>query len=350
MLAKVNGVLFVGAGVLVDLFWRGRSRRWANLWRVWLAFGIPAAALFGPWIIRNLVLFGTPVYSTEQFDAWILKYKDWEEIYGIYYTDLPNRSWLLRYGWDRVFQAIGVEFRRWWHYFTVDEAALLTLLGSALALGGALTLRRQAARLFAPVGLVLAIFGAFICTYWHVEERYFVPLIPWFALLIARGLWWIHDALAYRRDDAGRRTPSGFGWLGLVVVVLMCVQLVAPFFPEAAAKIETDQAKRLELRAYEWLAEHTPADAVVMTRVPWQLTFYSGRRSVMIPQGGIEAFEQIVGHYGVTYLLMDGDARGKRPELRQALLAEGPWTLLYDEGGVQIYRLGEREEARDGGP
>ena len=31
--------------------------------------------------------------------------------------------------------------------------------------------------------------------------------------------------------------------------------------------------------------------------------------------------------------------------LRQALLAEGPWTLLYDEGGVQIYRLGGVSEA-----
>lgn len=345
MLAKVNGVLFVGVCILVDLFWRWRTHRWANLGRVWLSLGIPAVALFSPWVIRNLILFRTPVYSTEQFDAWILKYKEWEEIYRIYYADLPNRSWLLRYGWDRVFEAIGVEFRRAWNYFTVDQTALLTLLGSALALGGALTLRRQAARLFAPVGLVLALFGAFICTYWHVEERYFVPFIPWFALLIARGLWWIHDTLAYRRDGAGRRTLSGFGWLGLVVVVLVCAQLVAPFFPEAAAKLETDRAKRLELRAYAWLAESTPADAVVMTRVPWQLTYYSGRRSVMIPQGGMEDVQQIIDHYGVTYLLMDGDARGKRPELRQALLVEGPWTLLYDQGGVQIYRLGQGIEA-----
>jgi len=339
MLAKVNGVIFVGVCILVDLFWRWRGRRWANLWRAWLAFGVPAAVFFSPWVLRNLVLFRTPVHSTEQFDAWILKYRDWEAIYRIYYSDLPNRSWLLRYGWDRVFQAIGVEFRKWWHYFTVDGTALLTLLGSVLTLGGALTLRRKAARLFAPAGLVLALFGTFICTYWHVEERYFVPFIPWFALLIARGLWWIHDALAYRRDDLGRRTPSGFGWLGLVVVVLLCVQLMAPFFPEVTAKLETDQAKRLEISAYRWLEEHTPMDAVVMTRVPWQLTYYSGRRSVMIPEDGMEAFEQIVEKYDVTYLLMDGDARGKRPELRQALLVDGPWSLLYDKGGVQIYRL-----------
>jgi hypothetical protein len=346
MLAKVNGVFFVGVCFLVDLAWRWRGRRWQGFWRAWVAFGVPAVALFAPWIVRNLVLFRTPIHSTEQFDAWILKYKDWEDIYRVYYTDLPNRSWLLRYGWDRVFQAVSVEFQRWRNYFTVDQTALLTLLGSTLALGGALTLRRKAAQLFAPVGLALALFGVFICTYWHVEERYFVPFVPWLALLIARGLWWLYDALAYRRDSERRLVPSGFGWLGWVLVVLVCIQLIAPFPHEAADKIQTDQAKRLDLRAYGWLADNTPPDAVVMTRVPWQLTYYSDRRSVMIPQGGMEAFNQIVAKYEVTYLLMDGDARGKRPELRQALLVQGQWTLLYDEGGVQIYRLGARVEAR----
>lgn len=346
MLAKVNGVLFLGAGLLVDLVWRWRGRRWRGCWKSWLALGLPAAVLFAPWVVRNWVLFGAPIHSTEQFDAWILKYKEWEEIYRLYYDDLPNRSWLLRYGWDAVSQAIGTEFRRWWQYFAVEDGSLLTLLGSALALGGALTLRGKAAKLLAPAGLALAILGTFICTYWHVEERYFVPFIPWLALLAARGLWWIHDALAYRRDDAGAWRPSGFGWLGIVLVVMLCVPLLAPFPREVAAKIESDAAKRQELRAYDWLAANTAPDAVVMTRVPWQLTFYSGRRSVMIPLGGVEEVQRIVEKYGVDYLLMEGDARGKRPALRQALLVEGPWKLLYDEGGVQIYRWGITSETQ----
>jgi len=363
MLSKPNGALFVAVGLLWDLFRRWREQRWSGRWKAWLAFLLPAGLLFSPWLLRNLLLFGTPVYSTEQFDAWVLKYQDWEEIYRIYFRDLPERSWLLRYGFDRVFGAVGQEFRRWWLYFSRDAGSLLTLPGTFLALGGLLTLRKRAARLFSLVGAVFFLFGAFICTYWHVEERYFVPFIPWLALLMARGLWWGHDALAYRRDEEGRPTPTGFAWLGLALVVLASLYLTAPFSQEAAAKMEMDrgpaaaptrvwdagrgewvlqdsppQGKRAEIQAYRWLAQNSPPEAVVMTRVPWQATYYSGRRSVMIPQGGPEEARCIAELYGVDYLLMEGDARSKRPALQQALQrGNGPWTLLYDQGGVQIY-------------
>ncbi len=346
MLAKPNGVLYVGIAVLWDLFRRWREFRWKDAWKAWLAFGLPAAALFAPWVLRNLLLFGAPVHSTERFDAWILKYQEWEQIYRLYFDDLPNRSWLLRYGFDRVSEAIGTEFRKWWQYFSVDTNALLTLTGSALALLGTLVLRqrdsdhgRAPIRLFSLVGPIFFLFGTFICTYWHVEERYFVPFIPWLALLAARGLWWIHDTLAYRRDEQGRTAPTSFGWLGLLLVVLACVQMVSPFPQEAIAKWQLDQDKRQELRAYAWLAENSAPDDVIMTRVPWQLTYYTQRRSVMIPQDGLEDAQTIIGKYGVRYLFMDGDARGKRATLRQALQSDPAWKLLYDEGGIQIYQV-----------
>lgn len=339
MLAKPIGALFVLIALLWDLLWRWRQGRWHHLWQAWLAFGLPAAVLLAPWLLRNLFLFGTPVYSTEQFDAWILKYRDWEEIYRLYDHDVPNRSWLLRYGFDAVFQAIGTEFTRWWNYFTRDSGSLLTLLGSALALGGLLTLRRHAARLFSLVGAVLLLFGTFICVYWHVEERYFLPFIPWLALLIGRALWWVHDTLAYRRNGEGRPVPTGWGWLGLVAVILACIYLTTPFSREATAKMQMDQDMRPELQAYQWLAGHSGEDEVIMTRIPWQVAYYTRRATVMIPQDGLEAALEIAARYGVDYLLMEGDAAKWRPTLRQALQQEGSWELLYNEAGVQIYRF-----------
>lgn len=339
MLAKPNGALFVGICLVWDLFWRWRERRWQGWWRSWLAFGVPAALLFAPWVVRNLVLFGSPVHSTERFDAWILKYQDWEEIYRVYFDDVPDRSWLLRHGFDRIAEAVGTEFRRWWHYFSRDANALLTLTGSALALGGLFTLRRRAARLYSLVGSVFFLFGVFICTYWHVEERYFVPFIPWLALLIARMLWWLYDVLACRHRGRDRPAVTGFAWLGLLVVLLVCLQITAPFSREVRSKRAMDQMKEQELQAYAWLAEHTDPDDVVMTRVPWQVTYYSARRTVMIPQDGVEEAERVAEMYGVRYLLMDGDARGKRAALEQAVRRGEDVELVYDEGGVQIYRF-----------
>ncbi len=342
MLAKPNGAIFVAIALAWDLFWRWRDRRWTGWWKGWLAFCLPAGLLFAPWVLRNIVLFGAPVHSTEAADAWVLKYRPWEEIYRVYYGDLPNRSWLLRYGFDAVTQAIGTEFTKWWHYLTVDSSSLLTLAGSFLALGGALSLRRRPARLFSLVGAIFLLFGVFICTYWHVEERYFVPFIPWLVLLAARGLWWLYDVLAYRRDDHGRPVPSAWAWLGLAMVVLLCAQMVGPFFQETAAKLEQDRARTGELQAYAWLADEQNTDPqdVVMTRVPWQLTYYSGRRSVMIPQDGLEDAQAIAARYGADYLLLDDLARQTRPALHQALAGAGPWKLVYDQGGVQIYALG----------
>ncbi|MGC8874219.1 MAG: ArnT family glycosyltransferase, partial [Chloroflexia bacterium] len=351
MLAKPNGALFVSICLVWDLYHRLREGRRRALPRAWLAFGVPAALLFTPWVVRNLVLFGQPVFSTERFDAWILKYRDWEEIYRIYCLDptrcdLPDRSWLLRHGFDRVLQAIGTEFRRWWNYFSRDGGSLLRLLGSALALWGGLTLGREATgekerapmRLYGLVVAVLVGFSLFICTYWHVEERYFVPFIPWLALLVSRALWWFHDVLAYRRAETGHLTPSPVGWLGLVLVVLACAHLVQPFFGEIAEKRLMDQEKQEELRAYAWLVEHTSPDDVVMTRVPWQLTYYTHRRSVMIPQGTLEDALDVARRYGVTVLFWEGNARSLRPALREAL-GSGRWSLLYDAGGIQIYRF-----------
>ena len=354
MLAKPNGALYVAVALLVDLFWRWREYRWRHCWRAWLAFGIPAALLFAPWVLRNLVLFGAPVHSTERFDAWILKYQNWEEIYGVYFGDVPNRSWLLRYGFDRVTEAVGTEFRKWWQYLSVDSNALVTLGGSVLALVGLFVLRskgspdrgRAPMRLFSMVVAIFLLFGIFICTYWHVEERYFVPFIPWLALLAARGLWWVHDTLAYRRDLEGRPAPSGFGWLGLVLVIIICVQMTTPFAQESAAKMELDLNKRAELRAYAWLAENSQPDDIVMTRVPWQLTYYTERRSVMIPQDGADDAAGIADLYGVDYLFMDGDARGKRAALEQALHGDGPWEQVYNEEGIQIYRFQLSESPR----
>ncbi len=359
MLAKPTGALFVAIALLWDLWGRWREYRRRGWLRYWLAFGLPAALLVAPWVGRNLLLFGRPVHSTEAYDAWILKYQEWEEIYRIYFDDLPDRSWLLRYGFDRVLEAVATEFRRWWTYLARSSHALMTLWGSLLGLGGLLTLRKKAARLYGLVGLVFVLFGTFICTYWHVEERYFVPFIPWLALLVAHFLWKGYDTLAYagpthpiitsppdqvepppQEVAAGRRmTTTGFSWLGFLLLLLVLGPMVSPFFQEARSKLATDQSKRAEIRAYLWLQEHTDPDAVVMTRVPWQVTYYSRRRTVMIPQDGLEDTLRIANLYGVEYLLMDGDARGKRPRLQQALGDDRRFDLLYDIGNVQIYRM-----------
>jgi F420-dependent methylenetetrahydromethanopterin dehydrogenase len=52
-----------------------------------------------------------------------------------------------------------------------------------------------------------------------------------------------------------------------------------------------------------------------MTRVPWQITWHSGRRTVMIPLAPAEGIEATIRRYGVGYLLVNRlEPAGRRRE------------------------------------
>ncbi len=75
-----------------------------------IMWGVVALAVLSPYLVRNVQLFDKPFYSTESYDAWALGYGDWEDIYKVYMPNsgmsetggTPDRSWLLRWGFDRT--------------------------------------------------------------------------------------------------------------------------------------------------------------------------------------------------------------------------------------------------------
>src|SRR5262249_2907650 len=101
----------------------------------------------------------------------------------------------------------------------------------------------------------------------------------------------------------------------------------------------------------EWIGANTPADAVIMTRNPWELSFHSERLSVMIPYDTLDTIKQVAARYGVTYLQLDHltDPATRRQAL--APLYDGPdewggFRKVYDrrnaEGdGLLIYTFPE---------
>jgi hypothetical protein len=52
----------------------------------------------------------------------------------------------------------------------------------------------------------------------------------------------------------------------------------------------------------------------------------------------VEDVLEVAQLYGVRVLFWEGNARSLRPALREAL-DKGRWPLLYDAGGIQIYRF-----------
>lgn len=324
-LAKPSGVLLL-AGAASWALWQAWRQGRPRLLLVQGAVATGVAALtVAPWLARNLLTFGRLFYTTEQYDAWILKYRQWEEIYRVYAgrTALPHPRLLVGYGFDRVTEAIAYQFRALWSDLIGGTIVPVWLL-PPIVLGACVAARRGQARLAIVVAATVP-YLLFILTYWHYEERYLLFLWPWAALLAAGGLCWLYTHLAAAR---GQR-------LAVALLTAALVFLLAPQVALLRDNMAADRRVPSYVKVATWLRDNTPANAVVMTRNPWDISFHSGREAVMIPYDDWETIRAIGQRYRVSYLQLDSldKTRLQRPAL--APLYRGEEAL----GFRKVYEL-----------
>lgn len=350
-------------------------------------WSILALAVLSPYLLRNMILFGSPVYSTEKYDAWVLGYRGdsdeaWNDIYRVFAPELggmglPDRSWILRWGFDYTqakFQTqvnalrdylmpawpglptelAGKEGHGW--LFSRDERKNLMMpLGAWLSALGIVAAIRFRRRLLSLLVLSFMPYVIFLLTYWRTnEERYFLMVMPWLALLAAWMIWAGYDRLAAIGD--GRWSP-----LGLILVGVALVGVVQPSWPKIADKVQVEPGKwSPDVAAYTWLRDYTPPNAVIMTRNPWQLNWHARRSAVMIPNtSDRELFFQLADYYNAEYIVFEnlqrlkGDAVNLLAPLLDARTAQ-PGTMIAGfelvyasptpDNRVLIYRFPERTQ------
>ena len=329
LLAKPSGgVLIVGAAVAALLV----ARR-TNVHLRWPGIAVATATaliVYAPWAIRNLVTFGAPFHSTESLDAWVLKYdpkQPVEGIYGVFWgRDLPHPRLLVGYGYDHFLSVQGHQFVSLWSDAT--SGVLLPRLLIPFALLGLLV----GASRRSGFGLVLA--GAFVpytlfvLLYWHDESRYFLVFVPWLLLSAASGIEWTYDALV---------TWFAGMWQRALVPLFAALLLLGVLIPDARDIVVRAQAQtggNAMVEVSDWLNANTPPDAVVMTRNPWEVSWHSGRRTVMLPLGSLDDVYAVMRQYHVTYLELDhiNDPSTLRDSLKSlySFKAMPGITPLYD--------------------
>lgn len=326
---------------------------WSRIWPVFV-WTLVALLCVAPYIEHNMRLYGSPAHTTEQVDAWLLEYTDWDAIYRVYAADgnigsgdIPDRSWLLRWGYDGATRKMLHQIVAVRNYLVPSFAALppaMQPLGAAPDASGLLTelwlwcaifglflwhspahamLKRLLMAAFVPYWL-------FMVTYWHANEpRYWVVLVPWLALLAAATLVALIDR---SRVWFGARllAPVVVGvFLCLGDVTMHSVQLI-----QQRQRIDT-QLVAADRDMYAYLQQKTPLSAVAMTRVPWQLQWYAERPAVMIPaDADAQTLLRIAQHYQVRYLVLDSL---QRPNAATRAMID---TMLKDPayGFVEVYR------------
>ena len=275
-----NGAFMaLGMGVwLLAQLWRARPQADTGRRTVWrplaqqlapiATWALIALLILSPYLARNMATFGKLFYSTESRDAWVSGYDaDWEAIYKVYTPEyglsetkgLPERSWLLRYGFDRTLAKIADQVAAVRNYLVPpwrnlplglsavvsgtkdgpapsdsplprEDARLLFGVGAWLALLGTLLALRQRAALIRLLMLAFAPYTLFLVLYWHADEpRYFVALMPWIALLAAVAIWSIYDRFA---RAGGRWAP-----VGLVLALVLVLGVISPSWPVIGQKI-----------------------------------------------------------------------------------------------------------------
>jgi hypothetical protein len=322
-----------------------------------------ALAILAPLLVHNMALFGRPYYSTESTDAWVLEYTDWEEIYKVYTLEAglstlgpPDATWVLRWGFDRTLlklerQVIAIRDYLVPHWPGLpgsailsgreDRARLLFEVGAWLALLGLLGAIGSRRRLVALLSAAFGPYALFLVVYWHAnEERYWVALMPWLALLAAGALWRGYDRVAAIGD--GRWTP-----LGLALVATALALVVRPSWPEITRDVTIiPRLWQADLDAYTWLGANAAPGEAAMTRAPWQLNWRSDVPALMVPNTTDRTtILRLAQHYGVRYLVFDS-LQNPAPAARHTLEAMVNDPAL---GFVQVYASPLYGIAIDGG-
>ncbi|MEO6456811.1 MAG: glycosyltransferase family 39 protein [Chloroflexia bacterium] len=333
--SKPSGaVLLLGVGIWLGWTWRKHYQRSEQKvpWRaVAILIGTVGLVLM-PLFVRNMVTFGLPFYSTESYDASILRYWNgdqtlWERIYKVYVGgELPHPRWIIggKFGYDTLFDAIGRNFGWVWQRGVMGAPGegdyvfgLLPLAGALLGLGAA---TRRVGNLFGMVGLSLGLYALFVLGYWHFEGRYFQVIVPWLYLLLAWGLFWLWDRLRQRLGEG-----LGSYW-GLLLLPVGVAALIWPNLDIIRKQIETDTRPTRFVATLNWIAANSSPADVVMTRDPWELNWHSGRRAVMIPFDDLSIIERIAERYGVTMMQLGGPVdRVDEARCPESQAAGGPY-------------------------
>jgi len=191
----------------------------------------------------------------------------------------------------------------------------------------------------------------------HIELRYFAPMLPVLLLWLARGIEalasWLQQTwenLHSSAKPAARPGPviPGRGRLGLALSILLLVLISAYLLVLQPRVVSAGLAGMNPSRreAGLWLKANSPADALIMSR-DTEVPFYAERRWAATPNEEYERFIAYVRKRGAVYVVVDErEVTVIRPQLHLLLDEASPppelqhaYTANDARGKTIVYKV-----------
>jgi 4-amino-4-deoxy-L-arabinose transferase-like glycosyltransferase len=365
---KGSTLILIPAFVLYHVIWRlldGGRLTWSRSDRPFAAGVLVMCLLILPWLVRNVVHFGAPLYSTQNNVAGFMGWLPWEHgTYPLYWGEnLPSITDKLRQPSQLIRRSL--EFAKrpsWWLFFDMDKrphdfsvksvstyafgipalagtlaflmaascAARRIATGRGVAICPQLTpyFRREYLLLF----LVAATHLAFLCIVWEPLSRLTTPVIP---LVIVIG-W---ATLATAAAGLTRWTGYSSRLNTAVLLVILCVWLVDAGTELLGARAHNRYPWRESdedlIAAGNWIRENATG-SITMTRNPWELHFYSDEKAIQIPLEPLPTIIQVARYYGATHLIPDDNRQSLAPWIAGEVAG---LEKVFQSGRVELYEI-----------
>ncbi len=324
-LQKPVGVLIFPSFVLALLLTSRELFR--KRFRDLLIIGSVALLTASPYLVRNYLLFGSPFYTTSYHNAFLLKYRDFQEVFRIYYDGLPSFATLKGYGLNYIISQNLANFRfAISSLFEKSELVSPFVLGSSF-IGLVYWLTNRGKNIFAKTYITFfSVFFVFIILWWFFYIPYFALFVPFLSLAAVRSLEKISQRLS--------RVPA-------VALITLFLFLSSYSGLKLVAKSLPGGLHEGRLITSSWIVENTASDSVIMTMDPWELNFHTRRRAVMIPLADYEAIISIMRKYNVDYLQLGKASTWGRDDLSGLISGESEdrrFEKVYEDKDSLIYK------------
>jgi hypothetical protein len=300
-LSRPDGIIWLvlGLGGLSTLWFARKPRAdFSTLVLSLFLFVAGYLLIMGPWMVRNLLVWGTPLTPSGSSVLWMTRY---DETFAWPASRINMQNWLAA-GWQ---SAAAARIDALKLNITNSIAAQAAFLLFPFILIGLWNLRKDPRARLAVLGWLMLFFVmSFIFPFAGSRGSFFhagAALQPvWFTAAVI-GL----ESLVIKARARGLFTPMAprFFRMGLVVLMeLLTISLVQT----SIFRNDWNQFSRSYSRVEQILLKNNaqPSDVVIVANAPGYYAV-NGRAAIIVPDENLESVRALARHFGARFLVLE---------------------------------------------